>query len=50
MVNSLQELEAHHPNAPTDLIGYLTQTAETLIAEERGRTGPEPVSIHVELL
>ena len=46
VIDSLQELVAHHHNAPTDLIGYLTQTAETLITEENERTGPEPVSIY----
>ena len=44
VIDSLQELSANHHNAPNDLIGYLTQTAETLMEEERSRTGPEPVS------
>ena len=45
MIDSLQELAANQHNAPLDLIGYLTQTAETLIADENSRTDPEPVSI-----
>ena len=44
VVDGLQELAAYHPNAPHDLIAYLTQTAETLMEEERCRTEPETVS------
>ena len=47
MIDSLQELASNHHNAPLDLIGYLTQTAETLITDENSRTDPEPVSINL---
>ncbi len=37
-------MAATHVNAPTGLIGYLSQTAEQLLAEERSKTEPDPVS------
>ena len=45
MISDLQEVAATHVNAPTGLIGYLSQTAEQLLAEERSKTEPDPVNV-----